>query len=121
MISKYFFVILVLILFSGCSKDTQPLNLVKPVGCDSTIFSYNNDIKPIISAHCFGSTCHSGGNSNYDYTSYEVLADRIRSGRLEQRLLEAKDSPLYMPQGGSLDDCELFTLRTWIHQGFKNN
>ena len=119
--SKYFFILPVLILFSGCSKDTQPLNLIKPNGCDSISFSYVRDIKPIISSHCFGSTCHSGGNSNYDYTSYEVLADRIRSGRLEPRLLEAKGSPLFMPRGGSLDDCDLFTLRTWIHQGFKNN
>jgi len=119
--SKNFFFFIGIIFFSSCVKDVQQLILVKPAGCDSVAFSYLNDIKPIISEHCFGSTCHSGGNSNYNYSTYEVFADRIRSGRLEERLMLPKQDPMHMPQGGSLSDCDLFTLREWIHQGFKNN
>lgn len=110
-----------LFIAASCTKDVQHLILTKPSGCDSTVFSYGGDIQPIIAAHCSGSTCHSGGNSNYDYSTYAVLADRIRSGRLEERLILPADDPLHMPMESSLDACELYQLRAWIHQGFKNN
>jgi len=53
--------------------------------------------------------------------NYEVIADRIRSGRFEERLLLPLSEPMHMPVGRTLDTCTLFTIRTWIHQGFKNN
>lgn len=84
-------------------------------------FSYSKDIKPVIEANCMGPTCHGGGNANYDYRTYEVLADRIRTGIFEERLLLPENDPLDMPVGTELSKCDLFTIRAWIHQGFKNN
>jgi hypothetical protein len=110
---------IVFIFFEGCTKDIQQLDLAKPTGCDSGSFSYSENIKPILEVNC--SPCHSGGNSNYNYSTYEVVADRIRSGRFEERLLLPQNNPMHMPEGGSLSDCDLFKLRTWIHEGFKNN
>ena len=107
--------------FASCTKSVQQTILIKPSGCDSFAFSYLEDIKPVLEQNCSGSTCHSGGNINYDYSTYEVVADRIRSGRFEERLLLPAGDPMHMPEGGSLSPCDLFTLRMWIHQGFKNN
>jgi hypothetical protein len=116
-----FLFFITLIFFEGCTKDTQPLSIAKPSGCDSGFFRYSENIEPIILANCSGPTCHSGGNFNYDYSTYAVVADRIRSGRFEERLLLPLSDPMHMPQGTSLGNCDLFALRTWIHQGFKNN
>ncbi len=119
--SHYFLFLVTFIFFEGCTKGVQQLVLTKPPGCDSVSFSYSEHIVPIIQANCSGPPCHSGGNYNYDYSTYQVIADRVRSGRFEERLLLNESDPLHMPQGASLSECDLFTLRTWIRQGFKNN
>ena len=110
-----------LFVFYGCTKDVQQSVLVKPPGCDSGSFSYANDIRPVILANCTGPVCHSGGNPNYDFRTYAVIADRVRTGRFEERLLLPENDPMHMPAGREIGECDLFTLRTWIHQGYNNN
>ena len=122
----YLFLILLLIIggmagMYSCSKEEAVVSLVEPQNCDSTEISYQRDIAGIINNSCAYSPCHVPGNGNYDYTRYEVVADRVRSGRFEERLLLPEGSPLHMPQGFTLDECKLYKLRLWIHQGFKNN
>ena len=113
--------IAVWLMVTGCTKDKQYTVIARPASCDSTGFSYALVVRPIVALKCSGTICHSGGNSNYNYSTYEVLADRVRTGRLEDRLLLPKSDPMHMPEGGNLDSCDLFILRIWIHQGFKNN
>ncbi len=117
--SKIFLIISAIIFFECCTKDSPQRVFTKPAGCDSVAFTYDRDIKPIILANCSGTVCHSGGNANYDYTNYVVLANRIRSGSFEERLLLPDDDPLYMPPGRELGRCDLFVLRAWISQGYK--
>jgi hypothetical protein len=106
----------------SCTKDeTGPIPLVLPSTCDSSAMSYQADIIPIMNRNCAYSGCHYPGSGNYDYTQYAVLADRIRSGRLEERIVMDPNEPLHMPQGFTMDSCELYKLRLWIHQGFQNN
>jgi len=114
-------ILLFVILITGCAKDVEKRPFTKPALCDSAEFSYSKDVRPVIAANCSGPTCHSGGNSNYDYRSYEVLEYRIRDGNFEEQLLLPQNNPLHMPEGRTMSDCDLFTLRTWIHQGYKNN
>ena len=114
-------VITILAGLNSCSKDQEVLTLDPPPNCDSTEISYQRDIVDIMNSSCSYSPCHVPGNGNYDFTKYEVLADRIRSGRLEERILLPPESPLHMPQGFTMDECRLYKLRLWIHQGFKNN
>ena len=85
------------------------------------LFSYTKDIRPVIMANCSGPDCHSGGNPNYDFRTYEVVADRIRNGQFESRLLLPVSDLRHMPQGSRLGICDLFTLRAWIRQGYHNN
>ena|SRR5258706_10363097 len=124
------FFFLVLMLLMSCSKDENPNTLTAPAGCDTLtlIYSYSNDIKPIIGTNCAGSTCHIEGTGNYDFTTYEVLADRIRSGKFEYRLLLPVTDAQHMPQAGtpsykgiSLNPCDLYKILSWIKQGYRNN
>ena len=116
---KIFFIAALILFFFSCTKDHEQVLLVKPPGCDSILFTYENNVRPLIATNCSGPTCHSGGNSNYDYSSYDVIVSRIRAGVFEERLLLPEGDPLYMPQDRELGRCDLFTLRMWIHQGFK--
>jgi hypothetical protein len=115
------------LLLASCSKESQTYIPVKG-DCDSTAFSYHNDVYPIISTYCSGPTCHNPGTGNYDFSSYEVVADRIRNGKFDYRLLLPTDDPQHMPQTGppnpkgyNLSDCDLYKILTWIKQGFPNN
>src|SRR5437764_10262268 len=117
----FVFIFLFSFLLYGCSKDSKDVVIVKPEGCDSARFSYSQDIKPIIGSNCSGSTCHSGGNNNYDFSTYAVLADRIRQGKVEYRLLLAPSDPQHMPMNGTLTDCNLYRVITWIRQGYPDN
>src|SRR5687767_10536873 len=94
--------ILVLMLLTSCSKDKISYQLQVPSGCDSLtlIYSYNRDIKPIIGTNCAGSTCHTEGSGNYDFSIYEVFADRVRNGQVNYRLLLPLSDPQHMPQTG---------------------
>jgi hypothetical protein len=85
-------------------------------------FSYRSDIAPVIQVNCNLPACHAvGGDGSYDYTNYEVLADRIRQNRLVERLNLPVEDPLHMPVGISMNPCEKYKLITWIEQGFPNN
>jgi hypothetical protein len=84
-------------------------------------FSYKTDIKPIIASNCSGTGCHSGGNSNYDFSTYAVLSDRIRQGTVQYRLLLPADDPQHMPMNGTMNACNLYRVMTWIRQGYPNN
>src|SRR5687768_8747545 len=89
---------------SSCSTEEIAPSLVLPSNCtvdSNAVMSYQNDIQPIISSACL--SCHYAGSGLYDYSRYEVLADRIRAGRLEERLLLPLENPLHMPQGFNMD------------------
>jgi hypothetical protein len=85
------------------------------------MFSYRTDIKPIIASNCSGTDCHSGGNSNYDYSTYEVVANRIQAGTFQYRLQLPNDDPQHMPQNGTMGACNLYRVLTWIKQGYPQN
>ena len=115
------------LLASACSKEQTapsypvPLPFPLPASCDTSAVSYKQDVKQIISKNCAYSGCHFPGIGNYDFTLYEVVAERIRSGRFTERILLQPDNPLHMPQGFAMDSCELGKLMIWINKGFPNN
>jgi hypothetical protein len=107
-------------ILQACTKSESSPSLVKPANCDANeVISYSNDIQTIMNDWCV--RCHYAGSGIYDYSSYEVVADRARSGRMEERLLMPKDEPLHMPEDVNMNPCALYKLRLWIHQGAKNN
>ena len=118
-------VLLTVLLAAGCSKDqtTPYYSVTVPSGCgfDMESLKYTPTIKIIIGKNCAYIGCHYPGNANYDFTSYEVVAERIRSGRFTERMLLPVNDPLHMPQGFAMDSCELAKMMTWINNGFPGN
>ena len=105
-------------LFS-CSKDKVQDIIERPPSCDSSAFTYEGDIRLIIETNCAVPGCHiPGGSAQYDYRQYAVIADRIRTGRLEQRLELPTSNVLHMPKDRFLSDCEYYKIKIWISQGF---
>ncbi len=118
----FFYLSILLVFITGCSKDSVTDIYAKPEGCDSIAFTYSRDIAPIIQVNCNLPACHAtGGDGSYDYSNYAVLADRIRNNRLEDRLHLPIEDPLHMPVGIRMNPCEKYKLLTWIAQGFPNN
>lgn len=118
-LSSLFIPLFVLQFLNGCYVDQQQKVTYRPAGCDSVAFRYTEQIEPLIKTNCAFAGCHvPGGEGEYDFTRYEVVADRIRSGRFEMRIDLPADDPLHMPDGFLLDPCTYFKLKTWIRQGF---
>ncbi len=116
---KYPLLLFIVVVIFSCSKDVQVQVLVPPNGCDSAQMHYGSDIKPIISSYCSYSGCHSpGGEGAFDYTTYEGIANRLRAGRVLDRLALPVEDPLHMPEHTEMLPCDLYKLRRWIIQGF---
>ena len=119
---KNLFIVCILLFVISCSKDVQEQVLTPPSGCDSAQMHYGSDIKPIISSNCSYFGCHSpGGEGSFDYTTYEGIANRIRAGRMLDRLALPVENPQHMPEHREMDACQLYKLRLWIAQGYPNN
>ena len=127
--NKYFSCLIFIssLLFSACTKEQTspsypvPLPVTLPATCDTSSIHYLPAVKQIIGRTCAYSGCHFPGNGNYDFTSYAVVAERIRSGRFTERILLLPDNPLHMPQGFAMDSCDLGKLMIWINNGFIND
>ena len=111
------------IFYSSCRKDAiaPTYDFAVPSGCDVSSVNYSPGIKTIISKNCAYSGCHFPGESNYDFTQYAVVADRIRSGRFTERIFLPVSHPLHMPVDAVMDSCEFAQLMTWINNGFPEN
>ena len=124
MLRRVVFVLAIAVVFiSSCRKDTiaPRYDFVIPAECSVGPVRYAPDIKLIISKNCAYSGCHFPGESNYDFTQYAVIADRIRSGRFTERIYLPVSHPLHMPTGAAMDSCEFAVLMTWIENGFPEN
>jgi hypothetical protein len=123
MLRRIFPALLVALIYSSCSKDSiaPKYDFTVPSGCDVSSVNYSPEIKLIISKNCAYSGCHFPGENNYDFTKYEVVADRIRSGRFTERMYLPVSHPLHMPTGTTINPCEFAQLMTWINNGFPEN
>ncbi|MBS1619162.1 MAG: hypothetical protein JST76_11620 [Bacteroidetes bacterium] len=61
----------------SCTKDTAPAPTVISGNCDTTKVNFTKDLTPIISSTCLGSSCHSPGSGQNDFTSYVVVKGDI--------------------------------------------
>jgi hypothetical protein len=90
-----------------------------PANCDSTLFTFEKDIRPILNSYCNFRECHaSGGHGSYDFTEYSVVANRVSAGTFEYRIGLPFDDPQHMPEDIHLNDCDYFILKTWIIQKY---
>lgn len=108
--------------FNYCTQDKLP-EPVPPGFCDTTITSYNLNIKPIIDNSCAYSGCHldtAPGN----FTTYEGAS--LFFDQFQERIINLKDDeeygmpPFYAPAGRPVDltQEELDLMTCWIDAGF---
>ncbi|HVI53247.1 MAG TPA: c-type cytochrome domain-containing protein [Candidatus Sulfotelmatobacter sp.] len=99
--------------------------------------SYAEDVAPILQSRCV--SCHQTGGEGFeksglDLTSYEGLIKGTKFGPIIVPgdtqtsnlvvLLDGRaDKSIQMPHGTKkkLSTCDRDTIRTWIHEGAKNN
>jgi hypothetical protein len=70
--------LIMVIFWYSCTKDTAPAPPKVITGnCDTTKVNFTKDLLPIINSTCQGSTCHSQGSGNNDFTSAAVTQGDI--------------------------------------------
>jgi len=123
MIKKLPYIFFISLLIAACGKEQSPpvYPVAVPADCDLSSVNYPHSIRQIIGKNCAYSGCHFPGNGNYDFTTYEAVAERIRSGRFTERILLPVNHSLHMPVGFAMDSCELAKMMIWINNGFPEN
>ncbi|MBK5284797.1 MAG: hypothetical protein JJE25_05305 [Bacteroidia bacterium] len=127
MLKKFCFIIIVFFFHGSCIKEqTSPSYPIPsiPQNCDTSVINYAQIIRPLILTNCnnaAATSCHYSGTGNYDFGTYAVVADRIRSGRFTERILLPVNNPLHMPPFGEMNPCDKAKLLLWINNGFPEN
>lgn len=86
--------------------------------CDTTDYTFNTRISPIIATSCATSTgCHASGSTYGQFTSYANIKPYIDNGAIYNRAVVQQT----MPPAGPLPDCDLAALKKWIEDGAPNN
>ena len=94
-------------------------NLVS--GCSTTI-SYSVTIAPLIATNCVASGCHSSADAvNGDYTTYTDLQIDAANGKLNNRVVVAKDMATFPIVSPPLSAADISKIDCWIQQGALNN
>ncbi len=113
---------LILLFLLSCEKEQYNQQTYRPLDCDSSFFTFDKNIRPILNSNCNFSDCHaSGGKAGYNYTLYAVVAANVRAGTIDYRIDLPIDHPLHMPKNARLNPCDHFIIKTWIKQGFAEN
>lgn len=116
--NRIFYPLSILFLFA-CTKEQNSEVLVRPGSCDSVLFTFDKDIRPIFNSYCNFEECHaSNGEGYYNFTQYPVVVNRVRAGTIEYRLDLPFDDPQHMPVELRIDPCDYYKIKTWIKQNY---
>lgn len=115
---------------SSCYYDsTDELNPTLPDvnTCDTTnvIMNYTNDIAPIMDQSCGAgnANCHQSGNtaSGYNLDNYTEVTYTVMDGSLLGTILHENGYNPMPSGGGTLDDCSINKIKSWINHGYPEN
>lgn len=89
--------------------------------CDTTSFTYNAVIKPMMETKCAG--CHKPGNlgGNIDLSTYASTKVVALNGKLLGSISHQVGYSPMPKNGAKLQDCEITQVRKWITAGALNN
>lgn len=76
------------------------------------VISYQTHVKPIFTNNCIG--CHGNGGRFPDVSTYQSI--KINANNIKNQVVSRS-----MPQGGSLTNSEIQTIKDWIENGTLNN
>lgn len=121
---KIIFVFGILLFFNSCeNRDFVSSNentelIDRQSFLPIQIFTYNNDVSPIINTYCI--SCHSpkgGASSYYPLTNYAEVKNAIDN--IIVRIEKSDSDPLKMPQGSNLTADEISLIKKWKAGGLK--
>lgn len=102
-------------------QGAQDLHCDAP--CDTTVYTYNAGIKPIINQRCLG--CHSGSSASGGvvYDTYAGVKASVDNGKMYGSIIHANGiKPMPYPLGSAkIPDCEISKIRQWIAAGALDN
>ncbi len=107
------------LLTTSCEYNSEE-ELYPETKCDTLNVSFKNDIEPIIENNCAISGCHvAGGNAGGIYNNYTRIKAKVDNGSMRERVVVQQNMP--PPDKGSITDCQIDKIDSWIDQGAPNN
>lgn len=120
LITSFFFVISLPLLFQGCISDTQ-LEGYPTV-------SFTTEVQPILAANCTQSGCHDNTNSdNFSLVTYGDVIQHVTPGNGRKssiyRSITGRSLEGFMPPdpASPLTEDQIRSIFVWIEQGALNN
>ena len=103
--------------FASCKYDNEE-DLYPNSSCDTTDVVYDNEIELIVQAQCATTGCHvSGGSGSGIFENYAGVKAKVDNGSFLNRTVVLRD----MPSNGSLSECNIQKITTWIANGAPKN
>jgi hypothetical protein len=116
-------VILFLMIIPSCLKEKA----ISPESCSLKVYSFQNDVWPIIQTNCAISGCH-GANPNAPFTmlNYGQVDTAVRFYGLLRAIKHEGPIPMpridpFQPAANKLPDSTIRKIECWIEQGIQNN
>lgn len=109
-----------MVLASGCYYDNAQDLYPAQAACDPGVTTYSGKVLSIIQTNCY--SCHGGGSTlgNVNLDGYANLKAYADNGKL-LGTIEHKSGFSPMPQGGTLNSCDIAVIKKWISEGTLNN
>lgn len=103
--------------FAACRADKVE-DLIPDPECADLEITWVADIQPIVQTYCSYLGCHSAGNLNGDFTTYEKMKPLLDGGRVENRVFETSSMPPPNATGPrELSEEDSALLACWLEQG----
>jgi len=115
------FAVIFLFILHGCYDDNEEYLYPQITACDTTLFSYNAAIAPVMEQYCNG--CHGpvAPSANIRTDTYQELVQIGGSGDLYGVVSHSSGYSPMPKNGNKLDECTISILRKWINEGFPEN
>ena len=109
---------ILLIVFQSCVDHSLPEPEID--GCDGSVVSYADQIKPIINTSCAVTGCHNGDNgAERNWTIFSVF--QAKKDNVKDRVTRPVGVPGHMPLVGSITSDQIQLIVCWVDQGGENN
>ncbi len=100
--------------------DQGALNNKCESGCDTSNYTFIDQIQPILNKYCIGCHGNSGGEKGVILVGYDNVILEVDNGKLENAI-QGKNGVQLMPPGNSMPTCEIDLIKNWIKHGAKND
>lgn len=119
--NKHFYLglgLIITIFLHACTKN----NIEDEFGdCQPENVSFVNSVKSIIDLKCV--VCHNTTNpaGGLDLSQFSAVKNIADNGKLLGTINHDDGFKVMPPDGTKIDACDILTIKTWIHEGSKNN